>query len=601
MTISSQVRTAGPYAGTGATATFPFAFKVFQASDLMVVRTNPDASITTLVLSSDYTVTLNGDQDTNPGGSIALLSGALATGYSLDMTSNLQTLQPVALTNQGGFYPKVIEAALDRLVILMQQLGFVNIRQTLRVPDVQGVQPLPPAGQRANKVLSFDANGNPQASAPASGSVLDFAVTLLSSLGSSLIGFYYGGVGAVVRTLQAVLRDYQPTPQTFGAVGDGVTDDTAAVQRWLDHLHETRSDGRINRWHKITSQLIKPESPYVANIHGSGYESAGLDASSIASGAVVKLIGGSGVLAGAVWEGFTIKANTGATLVEAAGQGGVRINIRWGKASIGLLAHNEQAGQFTEWVTAGGEFSEECLTALEYRRSAGDESFHGTGLDDALINSNNDWVVFVGANCLPYNAPLNAQIWTKKAGQCIVLNNGLTYAYFTGELTLENFVTGVRVGGGNACYLVGELAGLSKFVLGTLRPARALAKLGPADGNLLIVDRAAFLLSATVTPGVNTSLTDSNVGTAVCMSRASVRVTAAGYEDRALLALNHQGYGGAGVANVLCRFFTNLGTYGPCTFGVDANGFITILVPATVPSPVTVEVALEVIDPLRVS
>jgi len=39
MTISSEVRKAGPYDGNDVTTSFPFSFKVFSADDVVVVLT----------------------------------------------------------------------------------------------------------------------------------------------------------------------------------------------------------------------------------------------------------------------------------------------------------------------------------------------------------------------------------------------------------------------------------------------------------------------------------------------------------------------------------------------------------------------------------
>lgn len=123
MTISSTNRKAGPYIGNGTAATFAFSFKVFQASDLEVVKLTVSTSTeTTLALTTDYTVTLNADQNSNAGGSITLVAGALAAGYNLVITSDIANLQQTDLTNQGGFYPEVITQALDRATIQIQQL-----------------------------------------------------------------------------------------------------------------------------------------------------------------------------------------------------------------------------------------------------------------------------------------------------------------------------------------------------------------------------------------------------------------------------------------------------------------------------------------------
>ncbi|MFZ9135686.1 MAG: hypothetical protein ACO208_07160, partial [Candidatus Puniceispirillaceae bacterium] len=123
MTISSNIRKAGPFVGNGTASTFAFTFKVFQAADLEVVELNVATTIeTVLVINSDYTVSLNVDQNSNPGGSITLTAGALASGFNLVITSDIENLQPTDIVNQGGFYPDVIEDALDRATIQIQQL-----------------------------------------------------------------------------------------------------------------------------------------------------------------------------------------------------------------------------------------------------------------------------------------------------------------------------------------------------------------------------------------------------------------------------------------------------------------------------------------------
>ena len=163
MTISSTARAAGPFTGSGSTATFPFSFKVFDQTDLLVLRlTVAGGAIAALALTSDYTVALNADQDANPGGSITLTAGNLATGYTLTITTDVAALQGVQLVNGGGFYPDVINAALDRLTILVQQLR-EKFGRALQAPITESGQNfvLPAAAERAGKLLTFDANGNP--------------------------------------------------------------------------------------------------------------------------------------------------------------------------------------------------------------------------------------------------------------------------------------------------------------------------------------------------------------------------------------------------------------------------------------------------------
>lgn len=227
MTVNTQVRTAGPYAGNGTTATYPFAFKVFQASELVATITNADGTLDQLALSSDFTVSLNSDQNAFPGGSITLLAGNLASGRQLTMTSDVSVLQPTELTNQGGFFPKVIENALDRLTILLQQYGFVNFNRAVRVPEIAGIQALPSAPNRAGKLLAFNDSGQPITVAPSDQSAASLALQLVAPDGSSLIGFKQNAVAAIAWDVQSELRTRVGVWQ-FGAYGIG--DDTAAIR-----------------------------------------------------------------------------------------------------------------------------------------------------------------------------------------------------------------------------------------------------------------------------------------------------------------------------------------------------------------------------------
>ena len=63
MTISSTTRLA-TFTGNGSASNFPFSFKVFEAADLSVLKlTVATGAIATLALTTDYTVSLNTDQD----------------------------------------------------------------------------------------------------------------------------------------------------------------------------------------------------------------------------------------------------------------------------------------------------------------------------------------------------------------------------------------------------------------------------------------------------------------------------------------------------------------------------------------------------------
>lgn len=124
MTTPSTTRKAGPLQGNGSATAFPFAFKVFAASDIKVVIANSANVETILVLNTDYSVSLNANQDTSPGGTVTYpISGsALPSGSVLSIIGNLDYSQPLDLPSGGNFSPLALENQLDRTTMQIQQL-----------------------------------------------------------------------------------------------------------------------------------------------------------------------------------------------------------------------------------------------------------------------------------------------------------------------------------------------------------------------------------------------------------------------------------------------------------------------------------------------
>lgn len=122
MTVASTTSKSGPYACNGVTVAFALGFACQSQLDLQVVRTDSLMVDNILVLATDYTVALNADQAVSPGGTVTLLV-APATGNQITILRAVQTTQGASLPNQGGWYPKVVENALDKLTMLTQQLA----------------------------------------------------------------------------------------------------------------------------------------------------------------------------------------------------------------------------------------------------------------------------------------------------------------------------------------------------------------------------------------------------------------------------------------------------------------------------------------------
>jgi len=259
MTISTELRKAGPFTGNGVTTAFPFSFKVFAATDVTATRADTLGAETGLVLNTDFTVALNADQDAAPGGTVTL-AAPLSTGYRLVVSSAVPNLQPTDITNNGGFYPRVIEDALDRHVAQVQQID-EKVGRALKVaitsPLGDQALPSPVAGMLIGWNESSDGLKN---YAPIGGTLL--GQQLAAANGSSLVGFQQEGTGAIVRTAQNKLRE-AVSVLDFGAVGDGVTDDTVAIQNAINaatavgkNLYAPKGTYKLTTQLQVTCGLI---------------------------------------------------------------------------------------------------------------------------------------------------------------------------------------------------------------------------------------------------------------------------------------------------------------------------------------------------------
>lgn len=182
---------AGPFAGNGVVSAFPFTFKVFDEADLVVRLRRVGASADeTLDLTADYTVYLNPDQDLAPGGYV-YPSPVPAAGETLAISSLTPAVQSADITNTGGFYPEVIEQALDRVTVLAQELRAL----LARTPKTPLTSPIDPEMQiLPGGILQWNGDGT------------GLIATALPDLGTSAqypsqtghAGEYLGTNGAVV-------------------------------------------------------------------------------------------------------------------------------------------------------------------------------------------------------------------------------------------------------------------------------------------------------------------------------------------------------------------------------------------------------------------
>ena len=105
------------FQGNGATVEFPFAFTVWNATEIKVQVTGPDGVIQDVTAQCSVLLSESGGTVTYaPGGT------PLPSGYTLVILRNMPFLQDVKLITGTRFDPAVIEEALDRATAERQQL-----------------------------------------------------------------------------------------------------------------------------------------------------------------------------------------------------------------------------------------------------------------------------------------------------------------------------------------------------------------------------------------------------------------------------------------------------------------------------------------------
>ena len=161
MTQPSTTRRAGPFYGNDATTAFPFDFKVFSTADIALTLTDVTGIDTELVLDSDYSVTLNADQASDPGGTITYpISGdPLAIGETLVAVGALPYDQTFSFPPGGQYRAINHENAFDRTVAQIQQLSELAGRALTLPASAAGADTTLPAPV-SNNVIGWNEAAN---------------------------------------------------------------------------------------------------------------------------------------------------------------------------------------------------------------------------------------------------------------------------------------------------------------------------------------------------------------------------------------------------------------------------------------------------------
>jgi hypothetical protein len=207
------------YTGNGATVAFSFPYRFLENEHLRVTRTVISTGAQTeLTLDSGGADGFTASGAGEPaGGTITVVTAPTAAQrISIDL-GNVPATQEQAYVPNTTLPAQTVERALDKLTMLVQNImSGIGITRVLKliVGDTDG------SGR-------YDANGNRIVSL-ADGVSDDDAATV-GQISAASGTYIAAGVGAVARTVQAALRERVLSVKDFGAVGNGVADDTAAI------------------------------------------------------------------------------------------------------------------------------------------------------------------------------------------------------------------------------------------------------------------------------------------------------------------------------------------------------------------------------------
>ncbi len=229
MTMTTETASVA-YTGDGTTVAFAYPFEILQNADIEVSVRSTSGAESTKILTTHYSVSGAG----NPGGGTVTFVTAPEDSERIVIRRNMGLTQPADFDKDTQFPSERVEEAFDRKSLQITQMqGQIDRAVKSRVLDESVDMTLPAKASRATKAMGFDATGKPKVSSSTLDDIDAFITAAKAGTSASSASEVLSTGSTTLRTLADRFAEVYHV-KDFGAVGDGTTDDSDAVQAAID-------------------------------------------------------------------------------------------------------------------------------------------------------------------------------------------------------------------------------------------------------------------------------------------------------------------------------------------------------------------------------
>lgn len=271
MTIQTEKRVSELYEGDGETASFPFSFKVFNATTDITAYQSTGEGSEIAIDGTLYRVVLNADQDQSPGGTV-VFDTAPEAGLLFRFVSTIPYLQKTELTNFGAFKPETLNEVHDKLCAQIQQVRALAER-ALVVPYTQDKTP----EEVLAEVLDIAATAN---------DYVKKAEEIYESVKDDVSSVK--GMRDEIDTLAKTFADIEQLTAEALANKNATDDNLLAIQQLKDTVENFISKAAYS--YRATPTILANETVPLSNLSPATFVKAGDHVLSLSSGELFRIV-----------------------------------------------------------------------------------------------------------------------------------------------------------------------------------------------------------------------------------------------------------------------------------------------------------------------